>query len=168
MTAKMARFAPRQIATVASAVTVNAGALRSWRRAKRMSFISMRGCFFWIENSFGTQRLNGIDQGCATRWQQTGEKGDRGKNYRDGKHRRQIGCADAEKKALEQPSAGKHTNQTQKQTDADKTHSLADDQAQHVVTLRAESKTNSNFLSALSYRVTHHPENSGGRKEQRN
>ena len=29
ITAKIARFAPRQIATVASAVTVNAGALRS-------------------------------------------------------------------------------------------------------------------------------------------
>ena len=33
ITAKMARFAPRQIATVASAVTVKAGVLRSWRRA---------------------------------------------------------------------------------------------------------------------------------------
>ena len=37
ITAKMARFAPRQIATVASAVTVNAGDLRSWRRANLRS-----------------------------------------------------------------------------------------------------------------------------------
>src|SRR5438128_1073682 len=37
MTPKMARFAPRQIAIVASAVIVNAGALRSWRKAKRRS-----------------------------------------------------------------------------------------------------------------------------------
>ena len=35
MTPKIARFAPRQIATVASAVIVNAGALQSWRKAKR-------------------------------------------------------------------------------------------------------------------------------------
>src|SRR5207302_6902029 len=41
ITAKMARFAPRQIAIVASAVTVNAGALRSWRKANFRSFISL-------------------------------------------------------------------------------------------------------------------------------
>ena len=40
ITAKMARFAPRQIATVAIAVIVNAGALPSWRRAKRRLFMN--------------------------------------------------------------------------------------------------------------------------------
>src|SRR5881394_4066713 len=40
MTPKIARFAPRQIATVASAVIVNAGALQSWRKAKRRLFMN--------------------------------------------------------------------------------------------------------------------------------
>src|SRR5437879_7484366 len=44
ITAKIARFAPRQIAIVASAVTVNAGALPSWRRAKRRSVITTTSC----------------------------------------------------------------------------------------------------------------------------
>src|SRR6266513_668069 len=42
ITAKIARFAPRQIATVASTVTVNAGAWRSWRKANRRSFMGSK------------------------------------------------------------------------------------------------------------------------------
>src|SRR5437868_14259914 len=60
ITAKIARFAPRQIATVARAVTVNAGDLRSWRRANFRSFIS-----------FGSQCLNRIDHRRAAGGQQT-------------------------------------------------------------------------------------------------
>src|SRR5436190_13889273 len=41
ITAKIARFAPRQSATVASAVTVNAGDLRNCRSAKRRSVIGL-------------------------------------------------------------------------------------------------------------------------------
>src|SRR2546430_17081838 len=71
VTAKMARFAPRQIATVANAVTVNAGALRSWRRAKRRLFMS-----------FSAQRLHRIDQCGAAGGQQAREQRDYSEQHR--------------------------------------------------------------------------------------
>src|SRR5437016_4424838 len=56
ITAKMARFAPRQIATVASAVMVNAGDLRSCRKANFRSVMLLV-----------TQRDHRIDRHRATR-----------------------------------------------------------------------------------------------------
>src|SRR6266480_3182330 len=69
ITAKIARFAPRQIATVARAVTVNAGDLRSWRRAKRTSFIS-----------FSAQSLDWIYARGASSRKKTGKEGGSGQH----------------------------------------------------------------------------------------
>src|SRR5213080_678564 len=49
------RFAPRQIAMVASAVSVNAGALRGWRKARRRSVITTTS-FGWTLPQFYSVR----------------------------------------------------------------------------------------------------------------
>src|SRR5437879_1529960 len=82
-TAKMARFAPRQIAIVASAVIVNAGDLRSWRRAKRrlfMSLVAQRD--HWIDSHGAARRKIRRDQ-CRT-----------AQDNRDDGVNRKIVCAD--------------------------------------------------------------------------
>src|SRR5947208_1241532 len=56
-------FAPIPSASVSTAIKVNPGDFRSWRRANLRSFIS-----------FGAQRLNRIDVSSAPRWQETREQ----------------------------------------------------------------------------------------------
>src|SRR6266550_5821191 len=60
---KMAVFIPMPRASVITASDVNPGDLRSWRRAKRRSFIS-----------FSAQSLNGIDMRGAPRRKKTGKE----------------------------------------------------------------------------------------------
>src|SRR3954447_22632313 len=78
---KIAVFMPMPSASVSTASNVNAGDLRSWRRAKRMSFnmevIPRSG-------SFGSQRDDWIDAGSSARWHAAG-------NQRD-EHQRNYGC----------------------------------------------------------------------------
>src|SRR5438270_8777152 len=63
ITAKMARFAPRQIAIVASAVSVNAGALRSWRNANfRSVMLLVAQCHHWIDRHRAASGKIGGDQ----------------------------------------------------------------------------------------------------------
>src|SRR5258705_7213097 len=63
ITLKMAVLAPMQSASVITAMMVKPGDFRSWRRAKRRSFIS-----------FSAQRLNWIDMRRAARRNQTSEQ----------------------------------------------------------------------------------------------
>src|SRR5229473_5375662 len=88
ITAKMARFAPRQIAIVASAVTVNAGDLRSWRRANFRSFMSLV-----------TQRDHRVDRHCAARWEIGGDQCRAAQKDGDDGVNRKIVCADTVKQA---------------------------------------------------------------------
>src|SRR6266480_4100960 len=60
---KMAVFMPMPSASVSTASEVKAGDFRSWRRAKRTSFIS-----------FSAQSLNRIDMRRAARGKKTGEE----------------------------------------------------------------------------------------------
>src|SRR5438477_5650871 len=84
ITAKMARFAPRQIAIVASAVTVNAGALRSWRNANFRSLMSLVA-----------QRDHRIDCHCPARGKIGGDQCCAAQNDGDNGVDREIVRADA-------------------------------------------------------------------------
>src|SRR5882724_12462650 len=86
----MARFAPRQIATVASAVIVNAGALRSWRKAKRRSFIS-----------FSPQCFDLIDQCRAPSRNETGSGCNQCQQPSNGEINGRIECVDFEENVFE-------------------------------------------------------------------
>src|SRR5437016_12817223 len=98
--------------------------------------------------SFRTQGLNGIDERGAPRRQQTCDERDRGQNHRDREHCSEIGRTNSEKQTLQQTPAGKDTDQTKENPGADETHALKNDKAKHVVALRAERETNSDFLRA--------------------
>src|SRR5439155_111758 len=91
ITAKIARLAPRQIAMVASTVTVKAGALRSWRRAKRRLFMK--------ESSFGAQGCDGIGLGGAERGRQRRKQRDEreNKNHSAKNHRIVSGCPEQQR-----------------------------------------------------------------------
>src|SRR5215475_6053292 len=60
-------FAPIPSASVTTAIDVNPGDLRSWRKANLRSFIS-----------FFAQRLNRIDEGGAACWEQAREQSGHG------------------------------------------------------------------------------------------
>src|SRR6266571_3499815 len=67
---KMAVFMPMPSASVSTATIVNPGDLRSWRRAKRKSFMSL--C---------AQSLNGIDMGGTARRKKTGKERGGGQHH---------------------------------------------------------------------------------------
>src|SRR5205085_8537995 len=73
---KIAVFRPMPSARVSTASKVNAGDLRSWRRAKRRSIISPRSVVGdqRSEKSFGAKGDHGIDAGGAPCWEVTGDK----------------------------------------------------------------------------------------------
>src|SRR4029453_10946852 len=107
----MARFAPRQIATVASAVTVKAGALRSWRRAKRRSFIS-----------FSAQGFDWIDQCRAPSRNETGSGRNQCKQSRNGEIKGGIGCVYFEEDFFD----GSGRDDSEKQSDSPRPKNKAD------------------------------------------
>src|SRR6266403_4934661 len=80
---KMAVFMPMPSAMVSTATVVNPGDLRSWRRAKRKSFMS-----------FSAQRLNGIDMRGAPRRKKTGKECCGGQHHARNEKGKRIGWAD--------------------------------------------------------------------------
>src|SRR6476660_6220954 len=78
---KMAALAPMPSASVMITTNVNPGDLRSWRRAKRMSFTMevIASC-----GSFRAQRDDRVDARGASSWHAAGNQSD--------KHQRNYGC----------------------------------------------------------------------------
>src|SRR6476620_5407384 len=91
----MARFAPRQIARVSNAVVVNAGALRSWRRANRRSFIVLK-----LRDSFGAQSCYGIRLGCTQCGKERSKESDEGENKDNDCKNNRIVCRRVKEKRL--------------------------------------------------------------------
>src|ERR1700674_589665 len=175
MTAKMARFAPRQIAIVASAVSVKAGALRSWRKAKRRLFIEFfvaRPSWLWgqrascplrrmrqarclcygqmdrllrISFSFGAQCCDGIGFGGAHGGQERGEKTDNRKDKHDAAENQRIIGRSAEEQCLHEARHAGRGQQSKHETERRETRTLAHHEPQNVAHLRTERETNSEF-----------------------
>src|SRR5437016_3841906 len=133
ITAKIARFAPRQIATVASAVIVNPGALRSWRRAKRMS-ANMEASR--SSGSLVTKSSHRIDTRRAARGNETRRSGHEREQSRDGEINGWVERVNLEQNIF-QRSCGQDSEQQRRAT-------------------CAKSKTNDELPCALLH---HHSEN---------
>src|SRR4029453_801764 len=146
----MARFAPRQIATVASAVTVKAGALRSWRRAKRRAFILFSAqCFDWIDSCGATRR------------DETGSGRNQCKQSGNGEINGRIECVDFEENVFEgsgRDDSEKQSNSACAQNKADRElpRSLGHNHAEDSLRVRAQRHADAEFLGALIHRKTHH------------
>src|SRR6202011_4359043 len=112
MTAKMARFAPRQIATVASAVTVKAGFLINCRKAKRRLLI--------------TKRDHRIDAGGATRRNEAGSCRDCGQQGRDCEINRRVERINFEKNIFQ----SRGCDDSEEQRDAARAKNKADGKLQ--------------------------------------
>ena len=101
ITAKMARFAPRQIATVASAVRVKAGRFAELAEGVTEIVHRVLSLFF----SFGAESDDGIDARGAAGGEPAGQGGREGEEKADAEINRGIDRLDLEKQTAEQTRA---------------------------------------------------------------
>src|SRR4030095_9545080 len=102
ITAKMARLAPMQIASVSPATAVKPGFFSNWRNVKRRSFIS--------------QRHHRVDFGRTARGDVTGQERDDGEHSRYNDKRGWIGRRHAKQQLGQEPRH--HKCATQAEADA--------------------------------------------------
>src|SRR4051812_15380507 len=140
MTAKIARFAPRQIVTVARAVMVNAGDLRSCRKAKRRLF---------IKGLFGSQADDGIDLGRASRRQNTGQNGHQ--NERTNCHGEcgEVESSNSVKDTLKSAAGDGCTDKTEGDSDDNEKSPLPEDESEDVSPRCSQSHANSELAHSL-------------------
>src|SRR5262249_48510912 len=155
-TLKIAVFRPIPSASVRTAMRVNPGDLRSWRRAKRISFISL--C---------AKRFDRNDQSCAARWQQTRDERDRGKQDRRAAEQRGIVRRNFEELRRDQASQRKRGRNSNHESDQDRAHALVNNQFEHVARLRPEGHAHADFAGALLDAIRDRAVNSNGREEER-
>src|SRR5258708_53987 len=155
----MARFAPRQMATVASAVSVNAGDLRSWRRASFKSAIIV--LLSQCAQSLVTQRLHGIDMGGAARGNKTGNCGNNCQKTGDREINERIEWVNFEENVSQN---SRYQDSEQQSGGAGAEHksngqlpcALRHDHSENSSRVRSKGHSNPKFLRALAPRKTHH------------
>src|SRR5437762_8956280 len=116
---------------------------------RRLRMASQRDALQFERNSFGAQGNDRIDAGRAAGGQPRGYESDGGDEQNDGDERRGIRCADAKKKAVQQPGGGKSTGNADDQADADEGHSLADNEPEDGGFPGPERDADSDFARAL-------------------
>src|SRR4029453_14073816 len=144
---KIAVFMPMPSASVSTARKVNPGDLRSWRRAKRRSF---------IKTLFRPQCHHGIDAcGTACRKPAGDERNDCEREQGEAKSQR-IGSAHAVKHTLQTATDTDRAEQSDNQTGNDEEHSLAENETENIPALRSERETNAELARALRHGQGHH------------
>src|SRR6266480_6161997 len=141
---KIAVFSPIPSANVITAIDVNAGDLRSWRRANFRSFISL-----------GAQCMDRINARGATRGEQTGEKPSRAEDCECRAEQKRIVSRDLIKLGCKQSRQRKRSRQSGDQANDHWLHPLRHDQPQYIRGLSAKRHAHANFSSALLDRVSH-------------
>src|SRR5215471_20666994 len=106
---KMAALAPMPSASVMMTTNVNPADLRSWRRAKRMSF-NME--VIWPSGSFSSQRDDRIDTRGAASRHAAGDQRDSQKRKHGDQHSPGIDCADVVKQRHQRAAGRDRTDQT--------------------------------------------------------
>src|SRR6478736_2877328 len=158
---KIAVFAPIPSASVKIATDVNPGDLRSWRRAKRMSF-NME--VIRSSRSFGSQRDDRIDTRGAASWHAAGNQGDEHQRNYGCHHSPGIDCAHVVKQRHQRAAGSNRTDQSNSDADCNQRHALAEHELENVCALRAERHANPELASALYHRERHHAIETHARK----
>src|SRR6184192_737111 len=140
---KIVVFSPIPSANVTTAMDVNAGDLRSWRKANFRSFIS-----------FGAQCLNGVDKCGAARRDQTRHQCGDGQYNCGGTEQKWIVWRNLIKLSSDQPTERECRCDSDDQADNHRSHSLIDDQAKDVAGLRAERHPHPDLARPLFHRVS--------------
>src|SRR5213078_1740541 len=153
---KIVVFSPIPSANVTTAMDVNAGDLRSWRKANFRSFIS-----------FGAQCLNGVDKCGAARRDQTRHQCGDGQYNCGGTEQKWIVWRNLIKLSSDQPTERECRNDSDDQADNHRSHSLIHNQTQHVAGLSAERHAHADFAGALLDAVRDRAVDSNGREEER-
>src|SRR4029453_2028409 len=146
-TLKMAVFRPMPSASVKTAIDVNAGDLRNWRRAKRRSF---------IKTLFRPQCHHRIDACGAARRQPAGDQRNDCEREQGEAQSRRIGSAHAIKHTLQAATGTDRAEQSHNQTGNDEAHSLAENETENIRALRSERETNTELAGALRDGQGHH------------
>src|SRR6476469_5168442 len=120
---KMAALAPMPSASVMITTNVNPGDLRSWRRAKRMSFTMevITPC-----GSFRAQRDDRVDARCASSWHAAGNQSDKHQRNYGCDHSPGIDCAYVVKQRHQRAAGSDRTDQPNSNADCNQCHALAE------------------------------------------
>src|SRR5262245_44075997 len=126
---KMAALAPMPSASVMITTNVNPGDLRSWRKAKRMSFS--------MEVSFRSQRDDWIDPRRAARRHAAGDQSDEYQGSYRCDHSPRIDCAHVVKQRHQCATGSNRTDESNSNADCNQCHALAEYKLENVCALRA-------------------------------
>src|SRR5262249_12677407 len=135
-------------ASVMITTSVKPGDLRSWRRAKRMSFN--------MELSFSSQCDDRID---ARRPASRHTAGDQSHDYQRNygcDYSSNIDCAHIVKQRHQRAAGSNCTDQPNSDADCNQCHALADYELEDVRAFRAERHADTEFASALCHGERHH------------
>src|SRR6476659_1864865 len=153
----MAVFAPIPSASVTTAMTVNPGDLRSWRRANLKSLIL-----------FCAQRDYWIDACGAAGWYKTGKQSGDGKSRGSNGNQKRIVRRDLVKLGGDEMTSAKRGGKADYQPEQNRIHPLFHHESQNICDLRAERHAHSDFGRSLFDRVSDGAVNSDDREQQRN
>src|SRR6266481_7061842 len=140
---KIAVFSPIPSASVTTAINVNPGDLRSWRRANLRSLILL--C---------AQRDYRIDAYGAAGWYKTGKQSGDGKHCRSNGNQKRIMRRDLVKLSRDEMTRAKRGGKADYQSEQDGIHSLFHHESQNICDLRAERHAHSDFGRSLFVRVS--------------
>src|SRR5215472_12887815 len=141
-TVKIAVVAPIPSAIVVTAVKVNPGDFQSWRRANLRSFMSFGAqCLNWIN----VRRTPGREQTCD-------QRNCREQNGRTSKQRR-IVCRNFVQLRGNQASEREGSHDPDHESYHNRSHSLVQDEPQHIARLGAKRHSHADLAGALLYRV---------------
>src|SRR5215469_2466730 len=144
-------------AIVITAIKVNPGDLRSWRRANVKSFISL-----------GAQSLDGINIRSASRRDQAGNDSHQNQYNRRCEKQRWVVWRNLVELRPQQPAEHKCSGNAAGESYYYRHHTLAKNELQDIGSLRTERDAYTNFTCALSNAVSDRAVNTDGRQKQRN
>src|SRR6267378_4787100 len=154
---KIAVFSPIPSASVTTAIKVNPGDLRSWRRANLRSLIL-----------FCAQRDYRIDPRGAAGWYKTGKQSGDGKSCSSNGNQKQIMRRDLVKLSRDEMTRAKRGGKADYQPKQNRIHPLLHHEPQNICDLRAERHAHSDFARSLFDGVSDRTVNSDDREQQRN
>src|SRR5438067_4754537 len=159
ITLKIALLAPIPSARVRIAMMVKAGA-----------FANIRNAYFRSVNTkslFSAQCLHRIDKCSATRRQKTGEERGGGEQYGRAAEQCRIVRGNLIELRGDQTTERKRNRNPDRKTDDHRSHSLINNQPQHIARLRAERHSDADFTGPLLHRVSDSAINSDASEQKR-
>src|SRR5437867_4757623 len=140
----MAVFAPMPSAKVSTATAVKPGFFKSWRKAKRRSFIDLR--------SFITQRLHRIDFCCSTGGEVACEQCHDTNNDRHYAEGQRVSRFDIEKEAPQKTRESNGSEESDPHADDNQAHPLAYHHIEDIQSLGTEGHSEADLSPPLGHR----------------